>query len=527
MIGAVLGQSSSPAHALPESKLRLNRSSLRAEKVSLPEDERSAFESELFGSPPQKALDGEAPAKGRPETSVLSSETSTSSSSLVDKLQASLDEAGESIQIGGSLYLRLEYQALSAGAPETFALVSPSNLDLYLDARPLDGLRTYVRTRLRYDPTVDDNEGPDVQRLLDPTQLLDVSALLTGARERVSFVLDQLWVKFDVKKRVFLSVGQQRVRWGTGRVWNPTDFLNAQRFDPLALFDPRLGVGLVKIHLPLEDEGANFYLIALYEGANSLDRIGIASRAEVAFSQTELATSLSWRRGEPLRFGLDCSTGLGDFELRVELAALYDVGAPFFEGNWSIGAPLDFSALDVVYRDNELIPQAVAGLDYTFDYGDNDQLIIGLEYFWNDAGYSNSDLYPLLLLAPSLGQLEALGVVEIGFRGPPPALFQPLYLGRQYLAAFVFLPSPWGLNKQSLNLTAILNISDRSLIARIDHTVSLMRFLNLRSYINVHAGRRGEFKFGLEVPGVPGVLDNGLTISPPLFELGVALNATL
>ena len=440
-------------------------------------------------------------------------------------MQDALKEASDRLALGGDLFVRLEYQALDAGRPERFALVSPSTLDLFLDGRPVDRVRTYVRARLLYDVTVSGDEQGGLPNLFDPDDAANVLDVVNAGRSRTQVLLDQLWIKFDVGQRVFFTVGQQRVRWGTGRIWNPTDFLNAQRFDPLALFDPRLGVGLIKVHIPFEAAGANVYAIANVDGADRLDRLGAALRGEIAFGQMEVALSGSWRSAEPLRLGADLSTGFGPFELRGELAVLYDVAAPFFQGRWTSQSPLEFGDLSVAYRDREVIPQLVLGADITLDYGDGDELIVGAEYFYNDAGYDSADLYPVLLLAPTLAQAEGVGLISLGLREPPPALFQPLYLGRHYISAFALFPAPFGWQDHSFTLTGIANLSDGSAVGRLDHALRLFRFLSLRSYINVHWGARGEFRFGLDVGAIPGLLDEGVSFAPPLFELGVALNA--
>ena len=46
-------------------------------------------------------------------------------------------------------------------------------------------------------------------------------------------ILDQLYLRFDILRTVFVTVGRQKMKWGTAHVWNPTDALNAQKRDPL------------------------------------------------------------------------------------------------------------------------------------------------------------------------------------------------------------------------------------------------------------------------------------------------------
>ena len=44
-------------------------------------------------------------------------------------------------------------------------------------------------------------------------------------------------------------------------------------------------------------------------------------------------------------------------------------------------------------RDEDWIPQALVGLEYGFNYTDDDAMYLGAEYFFNDAGYGDVDLY--------------------------------------------------------------------------------------------------------------------------------------
>ena len=484
-------------------------------------EDRRALEERLFAPEPEASREADV-AGGPGEGRVEGPTASAGPSRLLDSLQDALDERSDRLAIGGNLFLRLEYRASRQGRFDEQTLVSPSTMDLYLDARPVDRVRTYARARLAYDFT-----APATAE--EPAPVGDGAPTLGEqfTRQQTEVFLDQLWVKFDAAQRVFFTVGKQRVRWGTGRIWNPTDALNEQRFNPFALFDPRLGVGLVKVHVPFEDLGANVYAMALLDGADRLDRVGGAMRAEIPLSRAELAVSATYRRDTPWRLGFDASAGVGDFELRAEVAGLYDLRDPFFAGRWSVDAPLELADLEVAYRDDELVVQAVLGFDYTLTYGDDEQAIVGLEYFFNDAGYGGSDLYPLLLLAPALGDIQAPGV-DLGFRAPPRSLFQPLYLGRHYLAALAVLPTPFGLEDHSVTLTAIANLSDQTGVARVDHSVRLLPFLTLRSYVNVYLGSAGgEFVPGLSVPALPGLLPEGISTAAPLVDLGLALSTRL
>ncbi len=195
-------------------------------------------EAEMFGAPPD---DREAAMFGGDETPAA------------PPVEQRLLEAHDKLAIGGTMYLRLEYALQDADDPETHPLRSPNLLDVYLDGRPTDRLRAYTQARLAHDFTTSET-GVD---------------------------LDQLWLKFDVERALFVTAGQQRVKWGVGRFWNPTDFLNRQRRDPLDVFDQRLGVPLLKLHLPIESLGWNLYAVGTFDDARGPRDVGGARRPGV------------------------------------------------------------------------------------------------------------------------------------------------------------------------------------------------------------------------------------------------------
>ena len=147
--------------------------------------------------------------------------------------------------------------------------------------------------------------------------------------------MDQLWLKFDLDRMVFLTLGQQPIRWGSARIWNPTDFVNAQRRDPLAIFDIRPGVPLLKAHIPLEKSETNIYLIGQFDGAETISQTGGVFRIEQTIAQSELSAMVSVRQEQPLRLGLDYSLGVGLFELRFEGAAISGDHRHRWSGNFN------------------------------------------------------------------------------------------------------------------------------------------------------------------------------------------------
>jgi len=393
------------------------------------------------------------------------------------RVAQALAKAEDTLTIGGQLWLRMD-----ANLPENPSLsdvrtASPNFLEVFTDARPNDRVRAFAQGRVYYDWTVRSGDTSIYGQPLQPSRVL----------------LDQLWVKFDVDRRAFFTLGKQRIKWGSGRFWNPTDFLNPTRLDPVAVFDERTGVSLVKLQVPIDT--VNLYAIADLDGASRFDQIGGALRAEIAFAQSEIALSASARKGSPLRLGADLSSGIGPFDVHGEVAVRHGDTAPFFEADPGNVLPTQ------VDRSGDWIPQVVAGIEWSAKYSGRDSLTLGLEYFFNDAGTGDASLYPFMLQAGT---------------------FVPFYVGRHYLAANLYLPAPGPLEHTNVSAAFVANLSDHSYIARLDWFATVLTWLDLNAYVMGHFGQNGELHYSVTIPPLPDVpgLDNGLDVPPPLLDVG-------
>jgi hypothetical protein len=440
------------------------------------------------------AADTQAPADtGDRDTDLLGGAAGSSERSIASTI-AALDQR---VTIGGRLYLRLNAAIPTGAEPADVTFANPNFLDLFVDARPNDRVRGYVQGRLSTDLTVQDGDTDYLGNEKVPTKVL----------------LDQLWLNFDIGHKVFVTAGKQRVKWGAGRFWNPTDFLQPARLDPLATFDERTGVGLVKVLVPFEKTGTNIYAFADIEGATAIDQVGGALRVEQVVGSTEVALSGSVRKDQPVRLGAQVSTALWVLDLKAEAAFTHGSTTDFYRGTFDWG-PLDEDGNASIFtvetpetysREDEWIPQVVAGIELPIKYNDEDSLYIGAEYFYNGAGYADAELYPWLVFNSA---------------------FTPFYVGQHYAGAYVAVPGPGRWNDHTFTFSTLGNLSDHSYISRVDYSVRALTFLSLNAYVGVHYGDIGEFRFALDVPPITGVLDDGLTVEAPLLDLGVGAQIT-
>ncbi len=472
------------------------------EAAGQPERERPS-EDELFGTPSEEPVEAEpeheAPPTATPGSDAREEELFGESSGERRFEQVVGEQAPEDpLKLGGLFYSRMSTTILEGRPVKSWYFSSPTMVDGYFDARPNDRVRVFALGRLLYDPAVPSDEGE-----AGASEVASTAGF--GSASQLSGQLDQLWLRFDLERTVFATVGRQHVKWGPSRFWNPTDFMHQARRDPLAQFDARQGTSMVKLHFPWEQEGWNFYAIALLEGQEptlTLGGLGGALRAEIVLGQAELGASFVAQEGHKPKLGFDLSAGLWEFDLYGELAVRRDTDVPLY------GPAPAGSALPVVERPVEgATLGAVGGVEWSYKYDDEDHFTLGGEYFFNEAGYEDAKLYPLLFAIPGA--------------------FNRFYLGRHYGALTAILPAPGRWNDTTFVLSTIGNLSDRSFVTRLDYNVLLLTHLRFEAFGAVFYGAEGG-EFVPEVTLPAGALGNSSAVRvAPRFQAGLGLRVAL
>ena len=520
-------------------------------------------EAALFGeSGPAEAVDGgteagsDAPTRA-PEAPRLSSPSGPAGPSSADRdaaelggttIQSKFDTEelkNDALKVGGTLNLFAQsyWQEGRPFAKGTFG--APLLLDAYLDGRPNDWLRAFVLGRLQYDPTRP--AGDTSQNAATGTQATPApgSASLIGltpqARSNPSVSLDQLWLRFDIARAVYLTVGRQKVRWGVSRIWYPTDFLNAQPRDAFNPFDIRLGVNMVKVHVPVEALGWNFYGYGLLDAINvtptgvTLDRLGGALRAEIVLGPAEVGLGGVWQQGRRPRYGIDVSTALGPVDVYAE-AALRDArDFVLFRYPSDLNADNVLARLGSIdaYRPSGVLVQVSGGLSWQFNYTDKNSAILGAEYFYNPAGVSDAIGYQIRTFMPSLMGLTL-----------DPIQNAPLYGGQHNLAATLTAPGIPGYDWISVSLSSVVIVNDPSGLTRLDLTFRVLSSLSVQLFAAAFYGQSGgQLRFRLSEMEItqlaayselvnensgPSVRDALAPLRwPPLVQAGVLLRLSI
>ncbi len=407
------------------------------------------------------------------------------------------------LQIGGLYYQRFIVTQNSGSSPKHDPVSMPLQFDAFMDVRPSDRVRGYVQGRLLYDPTRDQYNNPTSGNRQGSLQ----SASTSGAPQSLpggttnqtptnpQGVLDQAWIKFDIQRSVFVTAGKQHVKWGTGRFWNPTDFLSTQRRDPLLPYDLRLGNTMAKFSMPLPRDGSNLNGIILFdnpEPGSTLGQLGGAFRGETLIGPAEVGLEAVGRGNSPPVYGADISSPLGPFDVYSEASLLSESPTVHYK---STGVPLltgtDVATLATVDKSRGPFVQVTAGANYSFAWQANRRATLGAEYFYNQVGYRDSTIYPVLI-----------------FQGA----YQPFYTGEQYGAIYLSAEGPDALKHTSYTFSTLTNASDGSYISRLDFSWRLLTYLTLEAYMDGHYGHHGgEFNFELQTPTLTNA---GVSVSP-------------
>jgi hypothetical protein len=399
-------------------------------------------------------------------------------------------------QIGGFLYLRTSASYNQGSRFSDTGLGNANLFDLYYDTRLNDRLRAFVRGRVLYNPLASaaQSAGVNSQSALGAPVSTDTTKAL----------LNQMWLKFDIGRTVFVTVGQQFVRWGTTHIWNPVDVLNTTKVNPLAFFDERVGLPMLKLHIPIEKLGWNIYGIALTDSATTIERLGAALRLEMLFGHTEVGVASIFRKGVDPKLGLDVSSGLGPFDLTGEFGMVFP---SFGSVQW----------------------QLAAGLSYTWAYREDDSLVLSVEYFHNDQGLTADGVYTQTRQA----------ILAAGATTPVLPSFTPLYTYRDYIGATATVISPGSLNDAAFTAISLTNLTDGSGTAQLNFSNLFLTDLTVEAYAGVSYGD-GELRGNLPYfqarlptePIYPSIATNPfvtafMALHAPLVRAGVNLRVNL
>ena len=294
-----------------------------------------------------------------------------------------------------------------------------SRIRLKFDAKPLENIAVHIEPKYYF-------------------FIKDQNIPIAGATCLDQTVLDRAYVKYYGPMN--LTVGKQRIAWGSGYIWNPTDAFNPFVMSFAVKEDEETNVTAARAELPMGQAGG-------IDGFVVLDQ------------KWETATK-----------GIRAKTNVGLFDLS---ASFVDTGS----GSSLIGFDFAGDALGAGIRGEAALKspmglsnyvQAILGGDYTLDNGVN----INLEYYYNGAGTQDKNMYNWTgLYSGAINQL-----------------------GRDYL----FIGANKIINELATGkISMIANLNDQSFLVYPSYTRSISQYVDLSFEGMVTAGTEGsEFKPG-------------------------------
>jgi len=199
--------------------------------------------------------------------------------------------------------------------------------------------------------------------------LSSLSSVLSESMKDGNFYIDRLYMKFHIGK-ADVVLGKQRIAWGSGTLFRPTDTFNKP--NPLSLSGRKEGVNALYTKAFLNDMSAIEFVVAPADKYKNIDGevnfehlkySKLASRFTTNFHNSDMAFSYQYDGSEKNHiFGLDMK---GDIKLGYHVETTFTYNKDSFKT-----------------EDIENYLQSVLGLDYSFS---GKWIVLG-EYFYNGQG---------------------------------------------------------------------------------------------------------------------------------------------
>lgn len=252
--------------------------------------------------------------------------------------------------------------------------------NFYLDARLRSDVKGFISLSANYYPA-------------GLIETKEVNATVAG-QPVTGYVTDETYTKlsakemfvdFNLKRRLYLRIGKQTLKWGTGYMWNPSDLVNVEKKDLFDAAQVMEGVYGAKISIPFGTI-INFNTFVNMNDSGKVDEFSLSPKIEFLIGNTEMSVSAFLKKEHETVYGFDFTTRLFSFDIRGEASA----------SNGDIYDRLDYSDPlnpGIYRRNDEWIFSASFGFGRSFDFLDvNDRIMVNAEFYYNGRGYKDDIL---------------------------------------------------------------------------------------------------------------------------------------
>jgi hypothetical protein len=246
------------------------------------------------------------------------------------------------------------------------------------------------------DSVMGDSTGADLMNQImdDATAMKTVEQLYYSSYyPRDKLLLDRTLIKLYFN-RFDLYIGKQKIAWGTGYAWNPTDIWNIK--SPLDATAPSLGVNAVRAEIPLGRLGQIAGLVKPGMDVKHTSG-GLRIKQNIKGFDLSLCGAKIMTHDRHL-LGLPKKLMLG-MDMAGQIPAEIGVWAEVAYNNM-VYDTMKYTDFDSAFLELD------AGMDYTFSNG----LYVMLEYYFNGKGKGQATDYDLeTLIYMMSGEISGMG----------------------------------------------------------------------------------------------------------------------
>jgi hypothetical protein len=241
-----------------------------------------------------------------------------------------------------------------------------ASVTAYADLRQSDLVRLYAAGSFNYDPS---------------------SYLSTKAYDSGTFSLDELFVDTQINEKVFFRLGKQRISWGVGYWYKPSDVLSLSAIDPDDPTAAREGPFAFKIDMPMKLNHLMVYMVPPVSGL--ADSSSMAAKYDLVVNGWELSFAGYGRADLEARpRAIFTFTGaIGAFDVYGENVLLYGSDRTYVrESSTTPGTYETYSVEDAPFF------QSTLGLKYSVSKSSGFSFSAHLQGYYNGTGYADATI---------------------------------------------------------------------------------------------------------------------------------------
>jgi len=335
---------------------------------------------------------------------------------------------------------------------------------------------------------------------------INTEVLYNGSYDSLYFSVNELFLDWNIKHRVFFRAGKQILQWGRGYFFNPVDIINIDKkqfFDELLSREGTFGL---KMHAPLHTR-FNLYSFVNMQSVKNPEDLSFSVKTEFLTGPVEWALSGWGQNKKGPAYALDLSTSIGPFSVTAEAILFskmdiidsmsYEQSVPqtnidpatieLIEQNPFLAEQWYAEAAPTIvphYKTHRWFPRISFNIGREFDFGNiPDRIRVNFETYYNHAGKNHSSFkryLPPKSIADSLEVREKLLLSAVQY-------LEPNNFSQWYAAGFITI-GRFILTDMTLSTNALYNVNQNTALVSVH--------LN---YITLH-----NLSFDLLLSGYPG-----------------------